>query len=155
MNNALFTSLITTITALDDTQGAQLLAIANGFASVGASAQPTAPAQAPEPAPKREYEPATDVALEITMVALGKDDKRKAFTLGYGAGRAGAKAYVKDAGFKWDATVNAYVGDAKAYKALGIKGNGNKRTLPVSAQWVQVGRDKAQAKAERKARKGA
>lgn len=36
MNTNLFTSLITVISALNDTQGAQLLAIANGYANLSA-----------------------------------------------------------------------------------------------------------------------
>lgn len=111
-------------------------------------------------APTRTYEPATDVTLTIAMVDLPDGFKRedgtactKAFTLKYGAGRAGAKALIKDAGFAWSASANAYCGTDKAYKALNISGRGKERTLPVSAQWVQAGRDKAaekQAKREAK-----
>jgi len=113
------------------------------------------PAQAPTPTPvpERELEPAKDVVLKVTMVKLDKDDTRKAFTLGYGDGRMGAKMLIKDAGFKWDENIHAYVGDAKAYTSLHITGKGTERTLPVSAQWVQAGRDKAKAKAEKKAKR--
>ena len=146
MNNALFTSLITSLIALDDTQGAQLLAIVNGFASVGTQA----PVQAPAPAPvQRTYEPATDVIIPIKPVK-GAGRGRKAFTLGYGAGRAGAKAYVKSVGFVWDNDLKAYVGTSKAYESLAFESENN---LLVTANWVQAGRDQAQAKAERKARK--
>ena len=112
---------------------------------------PPVPTQAPEPV--HTLEPAEDVVLKVSMVKLPDGDTRKAFTLGYGNGRAGAKLLVKDAGFKWDDSVKAYVGDAKAYTSLHITGKGTERTLPVSATWVQAGRDKAQAKAERKAKR--
>lgn len=149
MNNTLFAQLVNALAALDDAQGAQMLTIAHGFASVGA---PSTPVQAPEP--KRELDPATDVTIPVTFVG----GRKTAFTLGYGAGRAGAKAYIRSLGIAWDASVDrkdgsgktgAYVGTSKAIAALGITDG----CIPVSAEWVQAGRDKAQAKAERKARK--
>lgn len=85
--------------------------------------------------------PATDVELPVTM--QGKDG----FTLGYGSGRAGAKMFVKSCGFRWDAEKRMYCGGD--FKALALKGRGANRTLTVSAEWVQKGRDKAEAKANR------
>lgn len=151
MNTTLFAQLVTALNALDDTQGAQVLSIVNAYASMGTPAQASTPAQAPEP---KVYEPATDVTIPVTFVG----GRKTAFTLGYGAGRAGAKAMLRNAGITWDASVDrkdgsgktgAYVGTAKAIASLSITDG----CLPVSAEWVQAGRDKAQAKAERKARK--
>lgn len=155
MNNTLFAQLITAISTLDDVQGAQLLTIAHGFASTSAPAQASTPTPAPAPKERKPLDPATDVTIELDVVKLPDGDKRKAFKLGYGAGRAGAKLLIKDAGFAWDQQVGAYVGTASAYTKLGIKGNGNKRTLSVSAEWVERGREQAQRKAERREAKRA
>ena len=146
MNTTLFATVVTALNALDDTQGAQLLAIINGMSAMQASPV----CEAPAPKAPKAYAPAEDVVLPITPVK-GAGTGKKAFKLGYGAGRAGAKLLVKDAGFAWDANVGAYVGTVAQYKALGIADN----ALSVSAEWVQKGRDKAAEKAAKKAQKGA
>ena len=113
------------------------------------------PTQVSKPERKREeLAPAEDVVLKITPVAVGKG--KVAFTLGYGAGREGAKAYIKSVGFAWDGTIdcgngkhNAYVGTTAQAKELGLTSKST--TLNVPAQWVQAGRDKAQAKAAKRA----
>lgn len=148
MNSTLFATIVTALQACDDTQGAQVLAVINGLASVSApSALAPAPVEAPAP---KVYEPATDVELALIPVS-GAGKGKKAFKLGYGAGRAGAKLMIRDAGFAWDESVGAYVGTPAQYKALGATDN----VLSVSAEWVQKGRDKAAAKAAKKAQKGA
>ena len=123
------------------------LATANGieFGIVDTTSTTQPHVNAPTPQPKAEkpkaITPATDVELPVTM--QGKDG----FTLGYGSGRTGAKMFVKACGFAWDSDRRAYVGGD--FKALGLKGRGANRTLIVSAEWVQKGRDKAEAKANR------
>lgn len=87
--------------------------------------------------PKSE---ATDVELSVELVNDG-------FTLGYGSGRAGAKLYIKSLGFKWDADKRCYCG--ADIKALKLKGKAGSKRLTVPAKWVQAGRDKAIAKANR------
>lgn len=84
---------------------------------------------------------AKDVELPVTVVDGG-------LTIGYGAGRAGAKMLVKSVGFKWDENKRAYVGGD--LKALKLKGRGQNRTLTVTADWVQKGRDKAAEKAAKR-----
>lgn len=145
MNTNLFATVVNALTNLDDTQGTQLLAIINGMSNMQV-ASPVVEA----PAKPKVYGPAEDIMLAIIPVK-GAGNGKKAFKLGYGAGRAGAKLLIKNAGFAWDSTVGekgAYVGTNAQYKALGIEDN----MLPVSAQWVQAGRDKA---AEKAAKKGA
>ena len=143
-------------------QIAQLAAIANiPFAPVGVSggnAQVSAPAAPTQDAPKerKPLAPATDVELPITRVKAPKG--MYAFTLGAGAGKAGAKLQIKDGGFKWDASFaeegvryGAWVGTAAQAKALGLTAKSD--ALTVTASWVQAGRDKAAAKAARRAAK--
>lgn len=142
MNTTLFATVVTALNALDDTQGAQLLAIINGMSNMSSPVS-----VAPTPKAPKTYAPAEDVLLPITPVK-GADKGKKAFKLGYGAGRAGAKLMIKDAGFTWDGDLQAYVGTSAQYKALGV----TEDKLPVSAEWVQKGRDKA---AEKAAKKGA
>lgn len=126
------------------------MAVPYELRNMGAPAQVSAPAPAPAPVQERKpLAPAENVVLAITRKSAGRG--KYAFTLGYGAGRAGAKALVKDAGFAWDGDLKAYVGTTAQAKALGLTAKSTE--IAVSAQWVQVGRDKAQAKAERKAHK--
>lgn len=84
---------------------------------------------------------AKDVELPVTVVDGG-------LTIGYGAGRAGAKMLVKSVGFKWNEDKRMYVGGD--LKALKLKGRGQNRTLTVTAEWVQKGRDKAAEKAAKR-----
>ena len=136
---------------LTDADTERIISIIRGMQD-GKPLQAQAPTQAPKKAEPKAYEPATDVQVPITPVKAGTG--KVAFTLGYGAGRAGAKLAVKNAGFAWDASYaddkhkGAYVGTTAQAKALGITAKSTK--LTVSAQWVQAGRDKA---AEKKAKK--
>ena len=166
MNNALFTSLITSLTTLDDVQGAQLLAIVNGFASVGASA----PTQAPTPKRESTAEPASDAVCKVSVVKANK--RVYACSLGMGDKCArnahdAAKAILKGAGFVWvDATSDkwdkaydngkrkgVYVGTPKMAESLGLTADGGE--IAVTKAQVQAQADRKQARAERKARKGA
>ena len=134
---------------LTNTDAERIIAIIRGMQ---AGAEPgSARTQASKPEPKREYEPATDVTLPITVTKCTKT--QFAFTLGYGGGRAGAKLLIREAGFAWNADLKAYAGTPTQAQALGLalaKGNA---TLKVSAANVQAGRDKAAAKAERRAKR--
>lgn len=116
-------------------------------------------------APKRkELSAPTDVYIEIEPLPL---KGKKAFRLGYGSGRGGAKLLIKSVGFAWsdefadDKHKGAWVGTSAQYKKLTVKdvvfNEGKKdehkgKGLLISAEWVQKGRDKAQAKAKRKAK---
>jgi len=136
---------------LTDTDAERIIAIIRGMQSGAEPGNARTQAQASKPEPKREYEPATDVTLPITVTKCTKT--QFAFTLGYGGGRAGAKLLIREAGFAWNADLKAYAGTPKQAEALGLalaKGNA---TLKVSAASVQAGRDKAAAKAERKAKR--
>lgn len=147
MNSTLFATIVTALNACDDTQGAQVLAVINGIVGMGVASPAVAPVEAPTP---KVYEPAEDVRIPIALVK-GAGKGKKAFKLGYGAGRAGAKLMIKAAGFAWDDELKAYVGTLAQYNALEVADN----ALSVSAEWVQAGRDKAAAKAAKKANKGA
>ncbi len=160
MNNTLYAQLVDALDALTDAQGKRILAIAQAYANMGDADTGVTGASVQAPAPKREYEPATDVTIPVTFVG----GRKTAFTLGYGAGRAGAKELIRSLGIAWDASVarkdgsgktGAWVGTSKAIAALNVQYDDDtmQAYLPVSAEWVQAGRDKAQAKAERKARK--
>ena len=113
------------------------------------SAPTPAPVQTPAPAPKA-YAPVADHDINIEHVSVGRG--KYGLRIGYmGGGHAGAKLMVKDAGFAWDDTLKAWVGTTAQAKALGLTAKST--TLHLPAQWQQAGRDKAAAKAARKARK--
>ena len=119
--------------------------------NVSAPAQVSAPAPAPvqAPAPKA-YAPAADHDINIEYVSAGRG--KFGLRIGYqGGGHAGAKLMVKDAGFKWDDTLKAWVGTTAQAKALGLTSKST--SMHLTAEWVQAGRDKAAAKAARKAAK--
>lgn len=166
MNNALFTSLITSLTALDDTQGAQLLAIVNGFTSVGTPTHTPAPAPAPER--KNTADPASDAVCKVSVVKANK--RVYACTLGMGDKCArnahdAAKDTLKSAGFvwvdptsdKWDKAYadgrrkGVWVGTPKMAETLGLTADGG--AITVTKAQVQAIADRKQARAERKARK--
>ena len=130
------------------------------FGATPVTLTPTSVAQQPTVAkPERDYSDlgeAKDVELPITVIK-GAGSGKLAFALGFGAGREGGKLCIKDAGFAWDESLadgthkGAWVGTTAQAKALGLTSKST--TLTVPAKWVQAGRDKAAAKAARKASK--
>lgn len=146
---------IATLSTLENDEKAILLQTLIALGSSPVSAPVSAPA--PTPAPRKALPKAEDVTIPVTPVKVPRG--KVAFTLGYGNGRGGAKLMVKNAGFTWDSSLadstrkGAWVGTTSQAKSIGLTTKST--TLSVSAEWVQRGRDKAQAKAEKKARKSA
>ncbi len=123
----------------------------NGNASVPVS-DTSAKVEAPKPT--RTLEPAKDEVLKVTHVNVGKG--KVGIRSLNGPGSYGGKLMLKDAGFVWDETYadskyhGAWVGTTAQAKAVGLTSKSTEITIP--ATWVQAGRDKAAAKAERKNR---
>ncbi len=154
MNNTFAQALALALTLTDDEKVLLVQTLAQlGVAHTNASVSTPAQAVAPAPKEQKTYEPATDVAIPLTLVKSAGRGK-KAFKLGYGNGRAGAKLCIKDAGFAWNAELGAYVGTNAQFESLSTRKDGKDVVLEVSADWVEQGRAKAQAKAARKAAKG-
>ena len=157
------------VLALSDADKAALTAMLISMGTAPAQAQVSAPAPASAPARKeRTLPPVKDEQLPVTPVKAGRG--KVAFALGNGSGRAGAKLMIKSAGivegmdkdeqarhgFVWDTYLTgdkhehgAWVASKADADAIGYK-QGDK-FLHVPAKWVQAGRDKAAAKAEKKA----
>lgn len=154
MNNTFAQALALALTLTDDEKVLLVQTLAQlGVAHANASVSTPAQAVAPAPKEQKTYEPATDVVIPLTLVK-GAGRGKKAFKLGYGNGRAGAKLCIKDAGFAWNAELGAYVGTNAQFESLSTRKDGKDVVLEVSANWVEQGRAKAQAKAARKAAKG-
>lgn len=133
---------------LTDTDTERLITIIRGMQSGISVGTPT---QASKSKQERTYDPATDVTLPIAVVKATKT--KFAFTLGYGSGRAGAKLLIKQSGFAWDADAKAWAGTPANAEKLGLTKDST--TLAVPADSVQAGRDKAAAKAAKRAGKEA
>lgn len=144
---------IATLSTLENDEKAILL---QALIALGSSPV-SAPAPTPTPAQRKPLPEAEDVTIPVTPVKAERG--KVAFTLGYGNGRGGAKLMIKNAGFTWDSSLaddtrkGAWVGTTAQAKSIGL--TTKSKTLNVSAEWVQKGRDKAEAKAERRARKSA
>lgn len=148
--------------ALSDADKADLLKALIDASGRNTMAQPIALSEKTDVESKRTYDAPTDVYLEIEPITV---KGKKAFRLGYGGGRGGAKMLIKSVGFAWSADYaddkhkGAWVGTSEQYKKLTVKdvvfNEGKKdehkgKALLVSAEWVQKGRDKAEAKANKR-----
>lgn len=164
MAQTTFAQALANVLALNDADKALLLQTLVALATAPTQTSVSAPALAPvQDAPKtrKPLPKAEDVDLGITIVKSSAKDNVFALTLGYGAGKAGAKLMLKQTDedgkpwFKWDASLaedgvrkGAWVGTYEHAKALGL--TARSKTLTVPANWVQLGREQAERKAARK-----